>query len=542
MMKISYSRGAAALAAIIAVTLPFAARANTGGVRIIVQQWNPATPAVQKDDIVLDKPGLLGDALDQGWAEARTPVCDALKTEAGQPNRLGPGFSLYNMECTMAPSGTLSITSISGNLVSMSYRLPGNMFKGTSTQPTAAGSYADPCGFFHYDLVAKTVLHLDTLAVDAFTAGTENVSRPDSCNTAGDIAKFAAAALHFFGGPDFVAIAQHALERTQGVSTAKLNAAVASFATPVQTYSRQYALRQNWVRHGDLYFAFAPTYTPQPRTQAMSGGIRIAKNQWLSSVPQCGMFSVTGYVQTGPNPVTDPERLTVGTAPGADVGVSTTSGSASDIGDHYSCTYVEHDLPGGVPIAFRGHGTAGPQRGHVQDEVGIAPDGWSGTVALSGNLANKNFTATLAPQLVGFGEKVNLGARVNPVDPANGAEARTNPLILQSTTAVGNPAARVALNPQPLPPKVADTLTQGGITLFARGDFAGAADAFSRALTANPNNAIALHDLAAAHVQLGKTELAKSEFQRASDLAKTQGDLGTSKASQSAIIIVSGRH
>ena len=524
----------AALVASLAVARPAVADPASGGVRIIVTQWNPAVPTVQKDDIVLDRPGLIGNALNAGWADARVPVCDALKAEAGRPNRLGPGFSLYNMECNMAPSGTLAITGASGALVTMTFRLPGNTFKGTSTQPTAAGSYADPCASFHYDLVAKTALHLDTLAVDTFAVSTENVSRPDSCNAAGDIALFAASALHFFGGPDFVGIAQHALERTQGVSTAKLNAAVASFVTPLQQYTAQYAVRQQWVRHGDLYFAFAPAYVPQPG-QAMSGGIHIAKAQWLSGVPDCSAFSVTGYVQTGPNPISDPERMTVGTAPGTEVGVSTTSGTGLDLGDRYNCSYVERQLPTGVPIHFLGHGRSAAVRGHVQDQIGVAPEGWNGTVALAAYLPNKNFTATLAPQLVGFGERVNVGARVDPGDPAKGKS-------LAVATIASNPIQRVALNPQPLPPKVADTLMERGLASFAHGDFAAAADAFARTYAADSKNAVALHDLGLAHAQLGKTELATSELQHASLLARAQGDLGTAKASQSAIIIVSGRH
>lgn len=525
----------AALVVFLAAALSAIADPASGGVRIIVTQWNPAAPAVQKDDVVLDRPGLIGNALNAGWADARGPVCDALKAEAGRPNRLGPGFSLYNIECSMAPSGTLTITGASGAIVSMSFRLPGNTFKGTSTQPSAAGSYADPCASFHYDLVAKTSLHLDTLAVDTFAVSIENVSRPDSCNVAGDIALFAASALHFFGGPDFVAIAQHALERTQGVSTAKLNAAVASFVTPLQNYTARYAVRQQWVRHGDLYFAFAPAYVPQPRAQAMSGDIHIAKAQWLSGVPDCSAFTVTGYVQTGPSPIVDPERMTVGTAPGADVGVSTTSGTGLDLGDHYNCNYIERQLPAGVPIHFIGHSRAATVRGHVQDQVGLAPEGWNGTVALSAYLPNKNFTATLAPQLVGFGERVNTGARVDPGDPAKGKS-------LAVATIASNPSERVALNPQPLPPKVANALMERGLASFAHGDFAAAADAFARAYAADSKNAVALHDLGLAHAQLGKTELATSELQHASLLARAQGDLGTAKASQSAIIIVSGRH
>jgi len=514
---------------LLATGTPSAANANTGGVRIIVQAWNPSTPTVQKDEIVLDKPGLIGAALDQGWAEARQPVCNALKAEAGQPNRLGPGFSLYNMQCAMAASGTLAITSANGNLVTMIYRLAGNTFKGTSTQPTAAGSYADPCASFHYDLAAKTTLHLDTLAVDTFSASTENVSRPDSCNAAGDIALFASSALHFFGGPDFVGIAQHALERTQGVSTAKLNAAIASFVTPLQQYAAHYAVQQRWVRHGDLYFAFAPDYVPQ-LSQVMSGAIHIAKNQWLAGVPDCSMFSVSGYVQTGPNPIVDPERMSIGTAPGVEVGVTATSGTGSDLGDRYECTYIERQLPAGAPVHFLGHAKTAVANGHVRDQIGLAPEGWNGNATLAGNLQNKNFSATLTPALVGFGERVNRGVRLDPVDPA------------KTLTTRSDPAARVSLNPQPLPPKIADALLESGIALFGRRDFAGAADAFARAYAANPKNAIALHDLGLAHAQLGRTDLAKSEFQRASDLAKSQNDFGTSRASESAIIIVSGRH
>lgn len=519
----------AIVTALLAVGIPVAAGANTGGVRIILQQWNPMTPTIQKNDIVFDKPGLIGDALDQGWAQARTPVCDALKAEAGQPNRLGAGFSLYNIQCAMAPSGTLAITSAYGNIVEITYRLVGNTFKATSTQPTAAGSYADPCASFRYDLAAKTTLHLDTLAVDTFHVSTENVSRPDSCNTAGDIALFASSAVRFFGGPDFVGLAQHAIERTQSVSTAKLNVALAAFVTPVQQYAARFAVQQRWVRHGDLYFAFAPDFVPQ-RSQAMSGSIHIAKNQWMGGVPDCTTFSVSGYVQTGPNPIVDPERMSTGTAPGLEVGVTSTSGTGNDVGDRYECAYTERQLPSGAPVHFLGHAKAPASRGHVQDTVGLAPEGWNGNAMLNGDLANKNFTATLAPSLVGFGEKVNLGARLSAVDPAQTATLRTDP------------ASRVSLNPQPLPPKVADAVMQSGLAAFSRRDFTTAADAFARSYAANPKNAIALHDLALAHMQLGQTDLAKSEFQRASQLAKSQNDFGTSRASESAIIIVSGRH
>jgi hypothetical protein len=82
-MHVSWSRTVAACAAIVACALPTLAFAAPGGVRIIVQQWTSTNPGVQSNDIVLDRPGLMSDALNAGWADARKPVCDALTAEAG---------------------------------------------------------------------------------------------------------------------------------------------------------------------------------------------------------------------------------------------------------------------------------------------------------------------------------------------------------------------------------------------------------------------------------------------------------------------------
>jgi hypothetical protein len=213
----------------------------SGGVRIIIQSWQPATPATQNTNVVLDRPGLLEDGLNAGWAKAGTPICAALERELGKAHRVAPGFSLYNMDCKMAQSGSLNVTGAQNNVVTLQYRLPANMFRATSTQPSVAGSYADPCAFFYYDLVATTSIHLDTLDVDAFSVATQNVLRPDSCNAAGDIAKFVATTIHFFGGPDFLALAQNALTMQQTVLTGDLDAAINTFVGPLRSYAGQYA-------------------------------------------------------------------------------------------------------------------------------------------------------------------------------------------------------------------------------------------------------------------------------------------------------------
>jgi hypothetical protein len=516
----------AALAAAAAFALPAAAFAAPGGVHIIVTRWTPVNPAVQRNDVVLDRPGLLSDALNQGWSDARKPVCDWLMAEAGKADRLASGFTLYDIECTMAQSGSLAVTGLSGNRVTLVYTLAGNRFKATSTQPSVAGSYADPCVFLYYDLAAKTTLHLDTLAVDTFTVSIGNVSRPDSCNTAGDIAKFAATTMHFFGGPDFLAIAQSAIQRTQNVSAAKLNDAVGSFVRPLRQYAGQYATQQNWSRHGDLYFAFAPAYTPQPLSASIGGTIRLPKAEWLAGTPDCGMFRVIGNVQTGPAPITDPERMDVGTPPTVDVGTVSARGAAADAGGAYVCNYTERQLPAGVPVAFRGGApsvSAKPHGAHSISALTLKPDGWSGTEAVTGFVQGKNFMASFTTRLI---DVIAVAATLkrDTGDPARQYATQANPL------------QRVALNPQPLPP--ADALTVSGNALFARGDFGGAAAAFQRALDANAANAVALHNLAVAHARLGQTTRARAELRQAADLARRQGDLATARAADSAVIML----
>lgn len=510
--------------------LPLAAQAS-GGVRIIVQAWQPGNPVTQNNNVVLDRPGLLQDGLNAGWAKARTPICEALKAELGKPDRVAPGFSLYNMDCQMAQSGSLNVTGAQNNVVTLQYRLPANMFRATSTQPSVAGSYADPCAFFYYDLVATTSIHLDTLNVDPFSVASPNVSRPDSCNAAGDIAKFVATTVHFFGGPDFLALAQNTLTQQQSFMTGDLNAAVNTFVGPLRSYSGQYAKQSSWVRHGDLYFAFAPSYVPQPLSASMTGAIVMPKARWHDAAPDCSIFGVSGNVQTGPAPILDPETLRVGDAPHAVVGTVSANGVAADAGDRYVCTYAVSSLPPAVPIAFQALGR--PNTSAASYITFIGPDGWSGTDTLPSAAPKRDFLAVET-------STANLHANQQLtqifVQPGGPVEVNDPRRLFQRGTTLG----RVALNPQPLPPAGVNALISNGNAALARGDFSTAATLFGRAVATNHADAIALHNLALAHARLGNTSLAQNELRTAQTLARTAGDLPTANAAAHSIIIVGG--
>ena len=522
-----------AFAAVAAATLsasPLAAQAS-GGVRIIVQAWQPANPATQNNNVVLDRPGLLEDGLNAGWAKARTPICDALEQELGKPDRVAPGFSLYNMDCKMAQSGSLNVTGAQNNVVNIQYRLPGNMFRATSTQPSVAGSYADPCAFFYYDLVATTSIHLDTLDVDAFSVATQNVSRPDSCNAAGDVAKFVATTIHFFGGPDFLALAQNTLTQQQNVMTGDLNAAVNTFVGPLRSYSGQYAKQSSWVRHGDLYFAFAPSYVPQPLSASLNGAIVMPKARWHDPAPDCSVFRITGNVQTGPAPILDPETLRVGVAPHTAVGAASASGAAADAGDRYVCTYAMSGLPPAVPVTFQALGRPNNIANNYLTLIG--PDGWSGTDTLPSSAPKRDF---LAEETSTANLHVNQQVPQVFVKPGGPVETNDPRQLFQSGTSL----QRVALNPQPLPPAGVNALISSGNAAFARGDFSTAATLFGRAVATNRADPIALHNLALAHARLGNTSLAQNELRTAQTLARGAGDMVTANAAARSIIVVGG--
>ena len=531
------SRAAGSLAALI-VLLPTSSFASTGGIRLIVQEWTQTNPTVQKDAIALDKPGLISSAIDDGWTRARGPVCDALKAQAGKPDLLGHGFTLYKIDCEMAASGTLALTGFSNTVLNVSYRLPGNTFKATSTQPSVAGSYADPCFMFSYDVTANTAIHLDTLKVDPFVVSISNVSRPDSCNTAGDIAKFAATTFHFFGGKDYLALVQSSLQRTQSISTDPLNAALSPVVSSVQGYSKNYASRKNWIRNGNIYIAFAPVYVPEPLTAGIEGTISIAKSERVPVSPDCSTFALVGNVQTGPAPLYDPVGMTDSDPPIVHMGSGSAHGDATDAGARYTCAYSATQMPASVPVLYSGSGIAGPpEKGNPAYKVGLKADGWSGKVALTGMSDQKNFVAVAFPS---YTLRLNapVGRALVPSgNPAEGAKTVVNPISPEM--GILRAADSANLNPQPLPP-AGDIKISDGNALFAKGDFAGAAASFDKARLANGKSAVALHNLALAHAKLGQTDLAVRELHQAVGLANASGDAATANAAAKAIIIVGG--
>ncbi len=158
------------------------------------------------------------------------------------------------------------------------------------------------------------------------------------------------------------------------------------------------------------------------------------------------------------------------------MGSNASSGRATRERDGSSeCAYTETSLPSGVPVSFAPvNDCSTPVVGYARG-VSIKPLGWSGTVNPSQDGLDFEVDATSCASHIGALPKSALWANLA------------------------------------LLPHGPDSTISQGESAYKRGDFAGAANAFKQAFSANPNSYVALHDLALANARLGNVSVAKTE-------------------------------
>ena len=129
-----------------------------GGVHVLFD-------TVGQDRHVFDRAGFLSDALNRGWAMAREPLCREIVRRAGVADAAGPGYTLRDIDCDLGTHGVLFLEDASGTsgAIDLVFQVPHNRLTATTTQPTLAGSWADP----RFTLSYEVMLHarLDPLAM-----------------------------------------------------------------------------------------------------------------------------------------------------------------------------------------------------------------------------------------------------------------------------------------------------------------------------------------------------------------------------------------
>lgn len=155
-----------------------------GGLRVIRE-----TVPARSRGVVFDRPRFFSDALNAVWSAVRAPLCDQIVAQAGVADGAGRGYTLYDINCKLAPVGVLFMRDASGTTgaIDLTFEVPHNYFEATTTQPTKAGSWADPRFSLTYEILLHLRVdpaHLRVLAADYAVI---NPGRPDSHNVAANI-------------------------------------------------------------------------------------------------------------------------------------------------------------------------------------------------------------------------------------------------------------------------------------------------------------------------------------------------------------------
>jgi hypothetical protein len=186
-----------------------------GGIGLATRRdGNPGSPS-SPDTYFAD---LIRSSAQDAWSEYRASLAWTLHDQLGRGDLIAPGVTLYDLDIAISPTIDLSVErDDSGDLV-VHVTTGGSSITATSTTPTALGSYADPrlSLAFGLDLTYRIDLPPTTqpLAATGFTSIHVLDPRLDSQNFIADVAFLINDVVHFFGGPDFVAILERFLATT----------------------------------------------------------------------------------------------------------------------------------------------------------------------------------------------------------------------------------------------------------------------------------------------------------------------------------------
>ena len=421
------------------------------GARVLVQEWTPFTPDRQDVKVLVDRPTLLTDSLNSTWASARVNLCKAISNELGK-GRAAAGQTLRDINCNLDPNLTLALRQTGPNSIVATLALDDNSITATSTQPTACGSECDP----RVSVSARAAVTLGIsiqndparpLLITSATFGFSNASI-DSHNFAADVAKFVVDDLiPFFNGPNFLTIAQNAINNVQFRFADQFNNALGPVNAQLVGPS-QYVRVGLWARATRITIAFAPREILPPGNGSMTGVVHWDASK--GAPPNgCAAVNLVSTVQTGPAPMLDPDSGAVGDAPTRKIGTY----GARAAGDG-QCNYTLNGIAAGWPntvSATVAHGGGGG--GPVKMSFAIKPDGWGGavvpqpTVGAHNYLVYESFGGSLSEvdprrKVLSPGDPPGLSANVDP--RANPADFRTQPAVVTATPAAAVNAAIVA--------------------------------------------------------------------------------------------------
>ena len=442
------------------------------GARVVLQAWNPLAPDRENNITLLEHPTLVSDALQDAWAQARPKICEQLRLKMGVGGA-AHGETLSDITCLLDEQVVLEVVPAGQNALRAAFAVSGYI-EATSTTPDVflgigLGEYADP----RFSIALTARLNL-TLAIQPDRHRTLHVSKTqftldnatlDSHNFSGDMLEFVVSELvPFFGGPDYKAMAEGAVNAVSVDVSNDFNAALGPVNAQLDGPSE--AVRVGVSGRGNyISVAFAPREIVPPSNGRVSGLVRWDPAEFTPR-NSCQSFDVRAAVQTGPIPLyaanAKAPMREMGAFHAEPAGYGTCAFTLSGIAAGWPNVLVSRVVD---PPIVTDSGSAKHRRTYT-----LAKDGWDGRIVIpQPALAARNYkvhahTLKMADVAVIEGPEhrayLDKAYRTNPkFNPAEAyAGQAANPvgakvLPLRVSDRVTQQADIVSLNPQPLPPE-----------------------------------------------------------------------------------------
>jgi hypothetical protein len=441
------------------------------GARVVMQLWNPLEPDRENNTSVVDDPTLVSDSLQDAWTQARPKICEQLRLRMGVGGA-ARGETLSDITCLLDEQPALEVTPVGQNSLRATFAV-GGYVEATSTTPEfflgiGLGKYADP----RFSVALTTKLDL-VLAIQPDRNQTLRVSKAqftihnatlDSHNATGDLVKFVVGELvPFFGGPDYKAMAESAVNAVSEDFAADFNGALVSVNTVLKGPSD--AVRVGVSGRGNyVSVAFAAREIEPPTNGRVTGLVRWDPAEFKPR-NGCQSFDLRAVVQTGPVPLyasdKNPPTRKMGVFHAEPAGIGTCAFTLSGIAEGWPNVLASRVVD--PPIVKNASNS------NYRETYTLTKDGWDGRVVPQPTLNARNYrvrahTLKMADMAVidgpEHGAHLDKGyltnPRFNPADvyagqAANPAGVKTLPS--RASDGISRQVETVSLNPQPLPPE-----------------------------------------------------------------------------------------
>ena len=200
------------------------------GLQVLEQSWDPVSRAIKSipsfKDVVFFREAAL-----KLWSESRPGIETQLKQALGQPGRM-KGQTAYDIDLRLGSTPVASVSTDGSNQITLWLAIRGNSATFKTTQPTPAGKWADPKFGVSFDIEVEVVLEIPSdltpITIARDTSGKELArvrivnGKVSSQNLPADVAKavvdVASAISQLVGGPDFWAELEKLVNRNRSIA------------------------------------------------------------------------------------------------------------------------------------------------------------------------------------------------------------------------------------------------------------------------------------------------------------------------------------